>query len=163
MRAGHPLLFTLGMAVLLAITAIAVFLLPLEPSVVRSQFTFSSDAFDAIYKSWSPLAQARFKSHFGADYVFILLYAVWGYLYGRHALSVAKLSLTRRKVVTWLLPIAGITDVIENLFQLRFVTLSDGTAPEWQYMLAGLAATAKWLCAVTFVALASLAHRETLK
>jgi hypothetical protein len=159
MRPDRPALFVLGIVVLLTLTGLTVFLLPLEPSVVRSQFTFTGAAFEAIHRNWTPLAQSRFKSHFAADYIFILLYVIWGYLHGRHAPSVAKLPVAQRRAVAWLLPLAGLADVVENLLHSHFVASTTDAAPEWQYMLAGVAAAAKWACAVAFIVLASIAHR----
>lgn len=156
---GRQALFALGVSVLLALVGLAVYLLPLEPSIVRSQFTFSAAAFDSVFTTWTPVAQARFKSHFYADYALILLYVSWGYLHGKYAPSAAVLSPSLRAATTWLLPLAGVADTIENLLHSQFVASTAKHLPEWSYMAAGLAATTKWSCAVTFVGLASVAHR----
>ena len=152
--------FALGIGVLLGFAAVAVYLLPLNPSIVSAQLTFSQEAFASVHGQWSPLARERFRSHFAWDYGLIAGYALWGHLHGRLAPSIHRLSRHPRRLVVWLLPLAACADVMENLLHGRLVDPDQGVAADELYALAGGAASLKWALGLAFVGLAALALRR---
>lgn len=145
-------------AVLLA--GMAVWLLPLEPSLVSLQLTYSPEGFAAVYSAWSPLAKARFAAHLWLDYAFLVVYAAWGYCHATTTRSAQSLAEGTKRLMQAALPAAAVLDVIENALH-QFITAAALPIAPWPYAVAGCAATGKWLLVLGFFAgLALLAWRH---
>lgn len=140
----------LGLATLALFLAIAVYLLPLEPTVVALQFTFSGPSFSGITANWHANGVSRFRSHFPADFALLALYGTFGALFARRWPKDRFDRSTVRFALRWSLPLAALADATENLLHLR---LTSGEPVLWQilYPLAGISASIKWLCFAAFV------------
>lgn len=130
----------LGASALALLLGLAIYLRPLAPSVVALQLSFDRSAFEAVLGAWGASGVALYRSHFGADFVLLLLYGLFG------------LSL-RRRALSGALVVAALADAVENLLHLRLTDLTEGNAaaPTALYALAGAAATLKWLGLAAFV------------
>ncbi|MBZ0132346.1 MAG: hypothetical protein M9884_02845 [Rhodocyclaceae bacterium] len=140
----------LGLSTAALFVGIAVYLLPLTPSVVGLQFTFSEPAFLAVLQNWGSDGIARFRAHFVADYALLVCYGAFGFVFARRTGVLSECSPMWRGALTWALPLAALADAIENALHLY---LSSG-APHVEtalYPAAGGAATLKWLLIGVFV------------
>lgn len=141
-----------GLAAILLFGAIMVYLRPLRPSLFRVQFSGSERRFRDLVAPWSPEAHRRFQAHFPADWVLITLYIVAGWSYG-HSAVVAHAGSNVATLATWALPAAGMADLVENIFQGRFMRAraQARALPARDYRLANLASGAKLLGLGVFV------------
>jgi len=148
--------FTLAAVSVLLFVAMAIFLSPLEPSVPAIQITFTEAAFNAILSHWQAAGVARFKAHFIIDFPFLLSYGALGFLIATRTGLLRTFSARARAVLALLLPAAAAADALENVMHLRFLFAPAPFMP-WEYLLAGTAASTKWLLTVIFVACSVLA------
>lgn len=140
----HPWLpYTAGPAGALFL-ALAFYLRGLKPSIVSAQLTYTEQGFRAVLGRWPHDSRDRFSRHFAADYLFILLYGVSGWLAGpwpQAALPAGPLA----DLLPLLLPAAAVFDCVENLLHQRFLRAEPGALPAGLFALAGVAATAKFV------------------
>lgn len=148
--------FGLSAAALFA--GIAIYLLPLEPSVASLQFTFSESAFMAVLHSWQADGIARFRAHFVADYAMLVCYGAFGYTFARRTLLFGSSSHGRKRLLSWLLPLAALMDAIENALHLYLISAASH-ATVALFPAAGVVATLKWLLLGAFVTGAVLSLR----
>lgn len=140
----HATPSTLAIAAL-AITGLALFIAmqrrlgKLQPNIVWVQLTFSEARFRALIERWGPEGRERFRSHFPLDYCFLLCYGCLGFLLGQPQ--------------PWILPLAAACDALENLLHQCFLSAAPGSLPRQAFLLAGLAASGKWLLILSFVGL----------
>lgn len=132
----------LGLLALLLFAALALFLAPLQPSVLALQFAFTPRAFGEVVHSWTPAMRERFVLHLPLDMVLLVAYGAFGYLLARRQRAMAA--------ARWLLPLAALADAVENGLHAWLVA-----APRlgivWPYGLAATAASLKWLLLLAFV------------
>jgi hypothetical protein len=151
----------LGAASLLLFAALAAWLAPLEPGVLRLQFAFTPRAFGTVIHLWSAEDLARYRAHFPWDFLLLAGYAAFGWLFVRRSPLFAGHAPVARTVAVWLLPAAALCDAIENAFHLWLTAAPRfGLAPI--YALSALGAAAKWalLFAFAIAVLHALARRR---
>jgi hypothetical protein len=151
-------LWASGLLSILLMAGMAAYLRDLEPSLLAAQFTFSRVSFEAVLSRWSPDQVARFAQHFKVDYLFLLVYGFFGWRFGRQRLFSHRSASKGRSVLPWLLPIAAAFDCLENMLHQSFLSQPQGDS---QYVLAGMAASAKWALTLAFLALAVHAWRKS--
>jgi hypothetical protein len=140
---------------LLALTSLALFggisfyLLPLEPNLLALQFSFTQADFQTVLAQWQGDELRRFKLHFIADFALLACYGLWGYRWVRASAWLHNANW--RSTLAWLLPLAALSDALENLLQLFL--LEQSRAISWLYPLAGTAALLKWLLLTAFALL----------
>jgi hypothetical protein len=132
-----------------------VWLWPVRPNIARAQLTFSREGFHAVASRWSPEALRRVRSHFPMDYFFIALYVAAGWTFGQNATTHDPASIAHT-LSTWVLPIAGIGDTIENLLHVRFLRAEMPPLPDGAYLVAGVAASVKFSAFAAFALLTVL-------
>lgn len=151
----------LGGAAIVLFAAIAFHLAPLEPGALQLQFAFTPRAFGTVIHLWSAEDLARYRAHLPWDFLLLVLYAGFGWLFVRRAPLFAGHAPAARAVVAWLLPAAALSDAIENVFHLWLTAAPRfGMAPI--YALSALSAAAKWalLFAFAIAVLHALARRR---
>jgi hypothetical protein len=124
--------------------ALVIYLRRLQPPIVSAQLTYTEQGFRAVLVRWSPDGRERFRRHFAADYVFILLYGASGWLWGE-GLQASRPAGLLADALALLLPAAAVFDCVENLLHQCFLRAKPGTLPAWLFALAGGAATAKFV------------------
>ena len=124
---------------------------PLEPSIPTLQFTFDEAAFKSVLMQWQSDGIARFKAHFLIDFPFLFSYGLFGYQLSRQTSLLKNLPVGARSLLSWILPAAAAMDAAENLLHLDFVFAVTAIPPPL-YLVAGVAATAKWSLIVAFLA-----------
>ncbi|WP_146139329.1 hypothetical protein [Simplicispira suum] len=151
----------LGLAALAVFIGIAVYLAPLEPGILRLQFSFTASSFQGVLEQWQAHGIALYRAHFSADFVLLVLYGAFGFAYGRQCAAARAMHRRLAWLVVWSLPVAALADAGENALHLL---LTDGrpAAASTLYALAALAATAKWLAILAFGA-ASLGARRRVR
>jgi hypothetical protein len=138
MKSLRPLtLITLAL-----MAAMAAYTAPLSPGVPAIQLTFSRAAFMHVLDLWQARGVAIFVQHFAIDYPFLACYGWLGWRVATETGLYAAWPAGLRRSVAWLLPLAAGLDAIENSFHLVFLAVAP-QADGW-YLLAGLAASAKW-------------------
>jgi hypothetical protein len=93
---------------------LAVYLLPLQPSLVALQFAGNADAFQAIVAQWQPEGVALFRSHLPVDAVLLVAYGAFGYLLTKRTMVFARYTPVWQLRVAALMPVAALADVGEN-------------------------------------------------
>ncbi len=149
----------LGLAALAVFLGIAMYLAPLEPGILRLQFSFTAPSFEGVLHQWQALGIARYRAHFPADFVLLVLYGAFGFAYGRQRVAVQTTRRTVAWLLVWSLPVAALADAGENALHLLLTHGGPAGAPAL-YALAGLAATGKWLGILAFTAAALGARRR---
>lgn len=139
----------LALACLALFSGIALYLLPLEPNLLALQFSFNQNDFQAVLAQWQGEELQRFKLHFMADFALLTCYGLWGYCWVHTAIWLQRASW--RNALAWLLPLAALSDALENLLQLYL--LDQTAALHWLYPLAGTMALLKWLLLTSFALL----------
>jgi hypothetical protein len=128
----------------------ALYLLPLEPSIVSLQFSFTESDFKWILGRWQTAGVCRFKAHFAADFPFLVCYGLFGYVLVARTNTLNAVAPRLKSLLIWTMPAAAMADIFENILQLRLLDIKIGLSPIW-YAALGAAATVKWLLLVLFV------------
>lgn len=139
----------IGLAALLLFAAIAAYLTPLRPGIVELQLTLNHDDFQRVVDMWGAGGVALFRSHFAADFVLLLLYGSYGWLFVSRTPLFAQRGAVARKAMQLQLPLAAVFDAGENVLHLS-LTASTTAAPVL-YPLAGVCATLKFVLITAFL------------
>jgi hypothetical protein len=139
----------LGLAALAMFIGIALYLAPLEPGILWLQFAFTAPTFEAVLHQWQAQGVALYRTHFGADFVLLLLYGSFGFAFGRRRVAAQATRGTGACLLVWSLPAAALADAGENALHLLLTDGRPAAAPAL-YALAGLAATVKWVGILAF-------------
>lgn len=115
----------------------------LHPNILYLQLTFSEDAFRTVLEAWRPEGVARFRSHFAWDYGTLASYAVLGNAAGRWLVERVRATGPVAMLLPWLLAVAAIADLAENLLHLRFIGAASGLLAPMLYALAGACVSTK--------------------
>lgn len=139
---------TSGLIALALFVGLAVYLAPLNPSLVALQLSFTQVGFTSILAAWKPQGVALFRTHLPVDGVLLLAYGVFGYTFVNRSNFFGLYSVATRKRLAYLLPAAALADCAENVMHWM-LTSPDAAAGsvgmDWPYALAGGCATLKWL------------------
>lgn len=150
-----------GLAALGLFAGIAWYLAPLEPGILALQFAFAPKAFGEIIHYWSEEQLLRYRTHLAADYVLLLCYGLFGYLFATRTRVFRALPQGLRYLATWALPAAALFDAAENALHL-WLTEMPRFGVQLPYLLAATSASLKWLLLLAFclALLAALARAE---
>lgn len=150
-----------GLAALALLLAIGAYLWPLRPGVVALQLSFTPAAFGAVIHAWPAEHLARYRAHFGADFVLLVCYGAFGWLLATRTRALAGLGVRGRRAGAWALPLAAAFDALENALHLWLTELPRFGYPAI-YATAATAAAAKWAMLLGFalLVLAALARRD---
>lgn len=151
----------LGAAMLALWAGLAWYLAPLEPGILRLQFAATPRAFGAVVHAWGSEGLARYRAHFAADTLLLLVYATFGWLAVRRTPWFATLGPRVRAAAAWLLPTAALCDAAENALHLWLTEVPRfGLAP--LYAASTALSAVKWVMIVAFLAVTAwaLARRE---
>lgn len=148
-----------GLIALALFLGLAVYLAPLDPSLIALQLSFTQEGFTNVLAAWKPQGVAIFRSHLPVDGVLLLAYGVFGYTFVSRSNIFDLISAATRKKLAYLLPAAALADSAENM--VHWVLTSPGAAGstasmDWPYALAGGCATLKWLGLTGFVVFAGV-------
>lgn len=154
------LIWSVGLSALALFAVIAWYLSPLEPGIVALQFSFSRQSFQLILDAWGPEGVALYRSHFTADFALLICYSALGYLVAENTRLFRRQSAVRR-LGTWLLPAAALSDALENVLHLHLI--ADGPEVDPLYVAAALFASLKWTLFSAFLVLVAgvLIRRES--
>jgi hypothetical protein len=139
----------LGLAALAVFIGIAVYLAPLEPGILRLQFSFTASSFQGVLEQWQAQGIALYRAHFSADFVLLVLYGAFGFAWGRQCVAARAMHRRLAWLVVWSLPVAALADAGENVLHLLLTDGRPDAAPQL-YAAAGLAALLKWLAILAF-------------
>lgn len=148
-----------GLMSLALLVGMGVYLLPLSPSLVALQFTFDQSAFQVVLAAWQPDGVARFRSHLPVDYGLLVCYGVFGYLLASQTSVFARLSSPVRWLLTWAMPVAAVSDAVENALHY-YLTSGAQQVPPLVYLVAGCSATLKSALIGIFLVSALLAWQR---
>ncbi len=150
------------MAALLLFVAIALYLAPLKPGIVALQLTFSPSAFQQVLAAWQADGVQRFRAHFPADFVLLLLYGSYGLLFATRTPLFGQRSAAARKRTAGLLPLAAGFDATENILHLC-LTAPDSAPASILYVVAGACSVLKFVLIATFVSTVLTARSQLKK
>ncbi len=146
--------FSVGM-----FAALALYLAPLEPSLVALQLTFSAQSFRQVLYAWGPEGVALFRSHLPFDGVLLLAYGAFGYLAAARTRWFAAWYRGRQAplAILLLMPLTALADCLENTFHW-FLTGTSAPQLEWLYWMSGAFASLKFAGIACFAVLAVVAR-----
>lgn len=148
--------WALGLLAAALFTGLALTLAPLDPGVIQLQFAATPRAFAAIVHAWGSDGLARYRSHFGADFVLLAAYGAWGWVLVQRTAVFAAAGRTARAVGAALLPLAALADAAENTLHL-WLTAAPRFGADGIYAAAAAAATLKWAAIAAFGAWCAVA------
>lgn len=136
------------------------YLAPLHPGALALQLAWSPRAFGEIIHVWSEADLARYRNHLPVDFVLLAAYGTFGYLVGARTTLFRGAGARYRRVATWVLPMAALSDALENALHW-WLTETPRFGVPLVYALSAGCAWLKWLLAIGFLLLvASVLVRE---
>jgi len=136
-----------GLIYVISQAAIAAIIQPLNPLLfLKAQITFSKDVYLSILQGWARSGLImRYFQHFYLDFFHPIFYGVFLSAFMAKAMNLNKMS--ERWNLMLLVPfIAGVMDVIENCFHLRFLT-DVNTITRTKVFMSAFASNTKWALA----------------
>ncbi len=141
---------------------IFIYLAPLEPGFLCLQFTFSELSFTQVISEWDSNEIVRYRTHFIADFMFLFLYGLLGFEFGRRCSKPLQAGPWLTVFLTASLPMAAVCDVCENAF--HWVLAADiPPSTSILYLLSGIAVILKFLGIGVFFSSVILAFRKRHK
>lgn len=151
-----------GVVALGLLCGLGVYLAPLKPNILALQFAFTPRAFGEVVHQWTGEPLHRYRVHLLVDYALLASYGLFGYLLTTHTRMFEAFQGRHRRWLAWTLPLAAVFDAVENSLHLWLTEVPRFGVP-LPYLLAALAASAKWLLLFSFglaVAVALLRGRR---
>ena len=111
---------------------------------------------------WTGEPLHRYRVHLLVDYALLASYGLFGYLLTTQTRVFEAFQGRHRRWLAWTLPLAAVFDAVENSLHLWLTEVPRFGVP-LPYLLAALAASAKWLLLFSFglaVAVALLRGRR---
>lgn len=123
----------------------------LQPNIMMLQLSFNPPQFWQIWQGWAEAGQAAFHRHLNWDFIHPLIYGLFGFSLSRYLQARTQSGFIRLRLnlLAYLLPIAGVCDIAENLCHQYAVGLVVGS-PDWHIPLAASFASVKWFLIVVF-------------
>ena len=121
----------------------------LRPNILSLQLTFHAGRYWEILGLWGEPGLAAYRGHFAYDGLHAVIYAVFGYLVATRSGLFAADGARAMARAAWMLPAAGLLDLLENLLQLHILAGPFG-AQTMAIPLSALCATCKWALALWF-------------
>ena len=93
----------------------------LRPNIFVLQLSFRSDRYWAVLGQWGEAGMRSYRAHLPWDFAHLFIYAAFGYVLAtRVGLFDDANSATARRAA-WMLPLAAVFDLAENLFQVHLL------------------------------------------
>jgi len=142
------LLWLIGLCNVLLFAGMTVLLAPLKPGILALQCSFTRKSFRAVLAAWGDAGLRRYRAHLPVDFVFLLGYAAFGYLWAMQAALPARAL----ALACWALPVAAVCDALENLAHLHLARPDVSAAAGW-YAFTGTCSALKWTLVLVFAGL----------
>ena len=126
-----------------------IYLSPLEPNIFHLQFSFSEQSFKTVLSKWHLDGVDRYQSHLPTDFLFLAVYGLCGWRFGRERTRELAKQPELRTTLTWALPLAAVADAAENSIHIILTDPSASVGPA-VYLLSGATSSFKWLAAMSF-------------
>ncbi len=134
---------------------------PVAADLFSLQLTMSAETFREILEGWSAEELSRYRSHFAWDSVHPLIYggllALWTVVVHRHR----PLSPRTLRVFAVLAVTPSVLDYVENGFHI-YLEANRSAINTGTVLIAGSAASLKWLCAGLITALLAVTSVQAL-
>ena len=155
-RGGVVAVWACGLAALALFAGLALYLSPLEPSVVALQFTYTPRAFAMIVHAWPPEDLARYRAHLPVDGALLVAYGAFGYLLATRTGAFAAVGARARALAAWTMPLAAAFDAAEDVLH-AWLTAAPRFGVPGAYAISVACATAKWALIAGFAAVGATA------
>lgn len=93
----------------------------LRPNILVLQLCFDADRYWAILGQWGEVGLQHYRAHLPYDFVHLLVYAAFGVVVATRAGLFAEAERTAARCTAWILPLAALFDLGENLLQLHLL------------------------------------------
>lgn len=134
---------TSGLITLALFAGLGWYLAPLEPGVVALQFAFTPSAFAEVLSHWSTEDLLRYRRHLPVDFLLLVAYGLFGYLFVTRSGVWKASSPSARRLATWCLPLAALCDAAENALH-GWLTVLPRLADPWVYAASAGFSSLKW-------------------
>lgn len=138
-----------GVVALGLLCGLGVYLAPLKPDILALQFAFTPRAFGEVVHQWTGEPLYRYRMHLLVDYALLASYGIFGYLLSTQTRVFEAFGPRWQRWLAWTLPLAAVFDAVENSFHLWLTEVPRFGVP-LPYLLAALAASAKWVLLFAF-------------
>lgn len=121
----------------------------LRPNILCLQLSFSAERYWAILAAWGADGMQAYRDHFAADTLHLCVYALFGYVVATRSGLFAADEEPAAQRLAWLLPLAALFDLAENVLQGYLLAGPFGVASP-AIPLSALCSSLKWGLAVWF-------------
>ena len=121
----------------------------LRPNILFLQFTFDPVRYWAILEAWGSDGERAYREHFAYDFLHLFIYAACGRIVVTRGALFAPEACRLASITAWLLPLAAVFDLAENLLQLHLLAGPVG-ASSLVIPLSALCSALKWGLAAGF-------------
>jgi len=121
----------------------------LRPNILFLQLTFDPVRYWAILEAWGAEGERIYREHFAYDFFHLVIYAACGRIVATRGALFASAACRMALITAWLLPLAAVFDLAENLLQLHLLAGPVGTR-SLLIPLSALFSTLKWGLAAGF-------------
>jgi O-acetylserine/cysteine efflux transporter len=149
-----------GLAAAVLLAGLTWYLEPLQPNIVALQFSYTPKTFGNIVHLWPAEHLVRFRVHLPFDCLLLFSYGWFGFLFATRTKAFSALNQVLRALATWALPMAAISDAIENGLHW-WLTEAPRFGVPVLYEVATVAAALKWALIAFFFGLVSYGAFKT--
>lgn len=121
----------------------------LRPNIFVLQLSFQSDRYWAVLGQWGEAGLRSYQAHLPWDFAHLFIYAAFGYLLATRAGLFGDPDSPAARRTAWMLPLAAVFDLAENLFQVHLLGGPFG-AESLAIPLSACCSAVKWSLAAGF-------------
>lgn len=122
-----------------------------HPNIICLQLSFGAERYWGILGAWGDDGLQAYREHFGADFVHLCIYAIFGHVLATRGGLFPDGDTRASGRLAALMPLAALFDLAENLLQLRLLAGPFG-GQSMAIPLSALCASLKWGLVVVFAA-----------
>ena len=121
----------------------------LRPNIFVLQLSFQSDRYWAVLGQWGEAGLRSYRAHLPWDFAHLFIYAAFGYVLATRAGLFGDPDSPAARRTAWMLPLAAVFDLAENLFQVHLLGGPFG-AESLAIPLSACCSAVKWSLAAGF-------------
>ncbi|MCK6375479.1 MAG: hypothetical protein L6Q69_15405 [Zoogloea sp.] len=121
----------------------------LRPNILVLQLSFHPARYWAVLSQWGEAGLRNYRAHLPWDFAHLFIYAAFGYVLATRAGLFDEPASRAARRTAWLLPLAALFDLVENLLQVHLLGGPFGAQSLAIPVSAGCSAV-KWALAAGF-------------
>lgn len=135
----------------------------LRPNILVLQLSFHPARYWAVLTQWGEAGLRSYRAHLPWDFAHLFIYAAFGYVLATRAGLFAEPASRAARRTAWMLPLAAVFDLAENLLQVHLLAGPFG-ADSVAIPVSACCSAVKWALAAGFaVIVAGLVLRKSAR